>query len=210
MIRRILRKLLPPKTPEERARRQLFSVKLKKTDIAIDCGANVGEITQHLCKSGATVYAFEPNPYAFEKLRSRFSHTQNVHCIQKGVLDRNDTEKLYFHEHSDKDELHWSTGSSLLDFKGNILKDKYIEISVIDLSEFIRSLNSRVRLLKIDVEGVEVPIVKKLIKTGAINNVDYVFVETHEHKISELKSATDELRQIIKSMKITNINLDWT
>ena len=210
MIRKILRKLTAPKTPEERARRQFFAVKLKKTDIAIDCGANVGEITQHLCKTGAIVYAFEPNPYAFKILKDKFSNTQNVHCFQKGVLDRNETRRLYFHEFSDKDEVYWSTGSSLLDYKGNILKEKYVEIPVIDISEFIRSLNSRIKLLKIDVEGVECSIVKKLINTSMVNRIDYLFVETHDHKIPELKPETDELRQIIKTMEISNINLDWT
>lgn len=209
MIRKILRKLMSQKTPEERARQQLFAVKLKKSDVAIDCGANVGEITQHLCKSGATVYAFEPNPYAFKILKDKFSNAQNVYCFEKGVLDRNETRRLYFHEFSDKDEVHWSTGSSLLDYKGNILKEKYVEISVIDISEFIRSLNSRIKLLKIDVEGVECSIVKKLINTGVINKIDYLFVETHDHKIPELKSETDELRQMIKTMKLMNINLDW-
>jgi len=56
---------------------------------------------------------------------------------------------------------------------------------------------------------VEIAIVKKLISTGVINIIDHVFVETHEHKIPKLKSSTDELRQIIKSKKITNINLSW-
>ena len=210
MIRNLFKKLIRKKTPEERARQQLFAVNLNKNDIAIDCGANVGTITHHLSRSGATVYAFEPNPYAFQKLKERFSDNQNVICIQNGVLDKNKTGKLYFHEFSDKNEVLWSTGSSLVDFKENILKGKYIEIPVIDLAEFIKSLDSRVKLLKIDVEGVECSIINKLINTGIIDIIEYIFVETHDHKIPRLKAETDKLRKIIKQRKIKNINLDWT
>jgi FkbM family methyltransferase len=209
MIRNVLRKFVSAKTPEEKARKQFFSIKLKKADIAIDCGANVGTITQHLCKSGATVYCFEPNPYAFTVLQDRFSNIQNVHCIPKGVNDKDMLMKLYLHENSDTDEVYWSTGSSLLDFKGNVLSDKYVEVEIIDLCEFIKSLNHRVRILKMDVEGVECAILRKMIKSGIIDKIDYVFVETHDHKIPELKAETNAIRQLIKHKKIKNINLNW-
>lgn len=209
MIKTLLKKMLLPMTPPERAKRELFSIKIQKEDIAIDCGANVGEVTQHLCKTGAIVHSFEPNPYAFEKLKKRFANNSNVHCYQKGVFIKNDIMKLYLHEFSGKDELHWSGGSSLLDFKGNVLKDKYIEIQVIDLCEFIKSLNSKIRLLKMDVEGVECKIIKKLINTGIIAKIDYLFVETHDDRIPELKAETEEIREIIKNKMIPNVNLNW-
>ncbi|HPB69243.1 MAG TPA: hypothetical protein PLT76_10580 [Candidatus Omnitrophota bacterium] len=53
MITEFLKKCRPPRTPEEKARREFFSVRVKKGDVVIDCGANVGSITRHLSKSGA-------------------------------------------------------------------------------------------------------------------------------------------------------------
>jgi FkbM family methyltransferase len=203
-------RLFPSRNPTEQARRQFLAITLTDADIAIDCGANVGDVTEHLSRSGATVYAFEPNPYAFKALADRFSRRPNVHCLQQGVLDRDEVKRLYFHKNSDEDELHWSTGSSLLDFKGNVRHDKYVDTKVIDLSEFIRSLGSRVKLLKIDVEGVEGAILRSLISTGVIHSIDHIFVETHERKVPELKADTDELRQMLKTMKLTHVNLDWT
>ena len=209
-IREILEKFMQAKTPEQMARKKLFSIKLEKADIAIDCGANVGNITQHLCKSGATVYSFEPNPHAFKVLQDRFSNMGHVHCIPKGISNKKGKMKLYFHENSDKDEVYWSTGSSLLDFKGNVLADKYVEVEIVDLCEFIESLNHRVRIIKMDVEGVECGILEKIIKTGVIDKIDYAFVETHDHKIPELKTETNAIRKLIKKRGIKNINLDWT
>jgi len=209
MLRNALIKIEIAKQPEHKAQKQLSSIKLGKDDIAIDCGANVGDITQHLCKSGATVYCFEPNPYAFKVLRDRFSNMQNVHCIQKGVSDKNGRMKLYLHEHSDKNEVYWSTGSSLLEFKYNVLSNKYVEVEIIDLCEFIESLNRRIRILKMDVEGVECAIIRKIINSGIVDKIDYAFVETHDHKIPELKEETNAIRELIQQQGIENINLDW-
>lgn len=206
----LLKRLFPTRDPIERARRRFFAITLTEADIAVDCGANVGDVTAHLSESGATVYAFEPNPYAFAALSRRFADRPNVHCRQQGVLDRNDIRKLYFHEHSDYDELEWSTGSSLLDFKGNVRKDKYVDTPVIDLSEFIASIGKRVKVLKLDVEGVEGAIVRRLISSGVIHSIDHVFVETHDRKIPELKADTDELRRTVKTMNLAHVNLDWT
>ena len=209
LIRNILRKFLIVKTPQQKAEKQLFSIKLGKDDIVIDCGAHIGNITQRLFKSGATIYCFEPNPYAFKVLQDRFSNIENVHCIQRGVSDKNGRMKLYLHENSDEDKVHWSTGSSLLPFKGNININNYVDVEVIDLCEFIESLNNRVRILKMDVEGAECPIIEKIIINETIYKIDYVFVETHEHKIPELKVETDTIRELIKQRRIENINLDW-
>jgi FkbM family methyltransferase len=113
------------------------------------------------------------------------------------------------HENSDEDEIRWSTGSSFLDFKGNILKDKYCEVETIDLCEFIESLNCNVKILKMDVEGVECKILKKMINTGIIKKIDYAFVETHDHKIPELMHETDMIRELIEVKGLKNICLEW-
>ena len=209
MLRKYLKRLVPLKTPEQKARNALFSVEIKKGDIAIDCGANVGEITQYFYDSGATVYAFEPNPYAYEVLKNRFSGMKNVHCIPKGVSDSNGIVKLYMHENSDDDEVYWSTGSSLLEYKGNVSSEKYIDVGVVDLCEFIESIKQRVKVLKMDVEGVECAILKKMIEKGITNNIDHIFVETHEQKIPELAAETNHIRELIAKNNIRNINLDW-
>jgi FkbM family methyltransferase len=208
MIRKFLPKLLK-RWKAKRSLRELLRIKLKAADIAIDCGANVGVVTALLCRTGATVYAFEPNPFAFERLKKRFSSNPNIHCFQKGVLDKNGTMRLYLHELSDQDEVKYSTGSSLLDFKGNVLADKFIEVEIIDLTEFIESLHRRVKLLKMDVEGVECRILNKLIDTGIINSIDHVFVETHDRKTPALKPETDQLRERLRKQKLSHVNLDW-
>jgi FkbM family methyltransferase len=166
-------------------------------------------VSAHWAKSDATVYAFEPNPHAFKALEGRLASRPNAHCFQQAVLDRNDRVKLYFHAGSNEDELRWSSGSSLLDFKGNVLEYKFAEVEAIDLAEFIRALDTDIKILKLDVEGVEHAILRKIIERGLHKRIEHIFVETHEQQVPELQVDTDELRALIKSMNITNINLDW-
>jgi len=177
--------------------------------IGIDCGANVGLVTQDLLNHCDHVYCFEPNPFAFKVLESRLSGLKNVTCFNKAVLDRQDKVKLFFHENSHKNEVEWSTGSSLLDFKGNVLKEKFIEVEAVDLCQFIKKLDSPIEILKIDVEGVEYGIVNKLIDTELIYDIKNVFVEVHAKKIPELKEKEEQLKKRIADLNLKNINLDW-
>ncbi len=182
---------------------------LSSKDICIDCGANVGYITEQMAKNSSTVYSFEPNPFAFKELKKKANSNPNVHVYNKGVWDRNATLKLYMHENSNQDEVIWSTGSSLLEYKGNVLKDKYIEVDIIDLVEFINNLKKKIKILKIDIEGAECELLEKLIITQTYKRIEHIFVETHDHKIPELKTKTDAIRSLIKQKKIKNINLNW-
>ena len=178
-------------------------------DGAVDCGANVGNVTARMASKGATVYAFEPNPYAYQVLKERFLGVPNVHCLNKGVLDRDDTMQLYLHENAHEDQVKWSTGSSLLEDKGNIDPDSFVEIEVIDLARFIKELDREIEVLKMDVEGVECQIINKLIDSKVIDNIKFLIAETHEKKNPSLKEETDKLRKRIDEENLSNINLNW-
>lgn len=189
--------------------RELLRIPLSKDDIVIDCGANVGEITNILARKGSKVFAFEPNPYAFMELKRRFKNISNVQCVQAGVHHENGTMRLYLHEWAQENQVLWSTGSSILACKSNISKDNYVEIEVIDFSGFISSLHRNIKLVKMDVEGAECEILMKMINTGIIQKIDYMFVERHDHKIPELKLAMGKIEQMLLDRNITNVYLDW-
>ena len=195
--------------PEPCSDGPLSLVDLKPGDIAIDCGANVGNVTAEMARAGATVFAFEPNPYAFEKLRNRFSDNPNIHCINKGVLDRDGRMRLYLHQRASENQVHWSPGSSLLEFKGNVDPAAFVQVEVVDLAQFIANLASEIKVVKMDVEGVEYQIIHHLIDTGVIEKIEYLLVETHEEKNPELRLAAKKLKKRIAREGITNIDLGW-
>ncbi len=201
---------------KNRIRRSLTSLmfsryirKLGPGDIAIDCGANVGEITVKLAKTGASVYAFEPNPYAFGKLQDKTRGLQNVVCLNKGVWDRNTTTRLYFHREAGKNQEFWSFASSIFQTKSNVDPDHFIDTEMIDLAEFISHLNKPVSLLKIDIEGAECEVLEKILLTGIHKKIKLTLVETHDRKIPGLQEKTNRIRSRIKELDINNIKLSW-
>lgn len=177
--------------------------------IVIDCGANVGHISKMLASTGASIVAFEPDPIAFKKLQQRCGSKNNVTLIQKGVWDRNTFLHLYAHKKSTGKETSYTVGSSIIADKMNIDISKTQTIEVVDLISFIQQLNKKVDLVKLDVEGAEIDILKKIIATESWHLFDRMYVETHETKIP---SHVEELQAIKKQLAekgITNIKLNW-
>ena len=83
-------------------------------------------------------------------------------------------------------------------------------VECIDLDAFIRGLERRVRILKLDIEGSEIAVLNRLMDTGAIHLVDVVVVETHERLSPDLQISTDALRKRIAAEGLeTKIRLDW-
>jgi FkbM family methyltransferase len=181
---------------------------LRPGDIAIDCGANVGEVTRRMARPGVRVFAFEPNSHAFKVLQAKFDGNSKVVCLNQAVADRVGTLKLYLHENSEGDQVLWSVGSSLIESKGNVSRDRYEEVQVVDLCEFIQGLQSKVRVLKIDIEGAEVALLNKFIDLKLHRQVEKIVVETHE-RIPELTEPTARLKERIRREKIRNIDLSW-
>ena len=183
--------------------------RIKKGDIVIDCGANVGVVSGYFAAKGALVYSFEPDPNAFSRLKSRFLKSGDVECINKGVWKENSRMKLYFHSEFDGYNIPWSVGSSIIKEKDNVNSDNYTVVDLIDLSAFIADLNSSIKVLKIDIEGAEIEVLNSLIDSGQYKNIDKILVETHETKIASQINELKTLRNRIKSEGINNINLNW-
>jgi FkbM family methyltransferase len=177
--------------------------------IAIDCGANVGDITVQLAGTGAEVYAFEPNPFAFERLKDRTRGYPNVTCINKGVWDKNTSAELYFHKEAGKNGEFWSFASSIFSSKGNVDPNHSVTVGLIDLAEFILKLERPVDLLKIDIEGAECEVLEEFLNKDLQNKVKLTLVETHDSKIQGLKEKTDRVRKLIREKKAYNVNLSW-
>lgn len=186
-----------------------FNFELLPGDIVIDCGANIGKYTNMFASLGAEVFAFEPDPNAFSVLKKTTDSKDNIHIYQKAVGTKEDNLRLYFHKENKNNPIEYSQGSSLLDYKGNVDKDNFVDVEVIDLGGFIDSLSKPVKIIKIDIEGAEVDLLNNLLNRNIIQNIPYVFVETHDNKIPELREEMNKIRKIISENNLNNIRLDW-
>ena len=183
--------------------------RLNKNSIVIDCGANVGRITSYLSLTGAKIYAFEPDPVAFKILNQRCKKKINVDSINKGVWHKDAVVQLYRHKEMREEETSFTIGSSIVNAKKNVDSGSFTEIEVIDLLNYIRQLNRKVDLVKVDIEGAEIEILKKIIAEDAHTLFKIMFVETHETKIPGQRADLINIKQQLKKKGITNIKLNW-
>ena len=120
----------------------------------------------------------------------------------------NTVSKLYMHEDFNLDKVLYSQSSSLIKQKNN-LSDSFILIKVINFAEWLKQFK-KIKFIKIDIEGYEVELLNHLINTKVLNRVDYIFVETHENKIVELRNEINQLKKKIKNSNLqTKFFWNW-
>lgn len=124
--------------------------------MSLDIGANLGLFTYFMSRSSKKVYAFEPNPYPLKHLK--YVVDRNVEIVPIAIGNKDGTEKLRI----PKTRKGWtSNGASIakIDIREGI--EYSVEIRKID------TLNiQNIGLIKIDVEGFELDVLK-----GAINTI---------------------------------------
>lgn len=189
------------------------TIKVQKSDIVIDCGANVGDITSRIARTGATIYSLEPNPLCYSMIRRRFSMLSNVQCINKGAMDRAQTLELKTPRATkDFDRITSTASASFVNPFGGAKTDSLEThlVECIDLCAWIENTTDHVRILKMDIEGAEVAILNKLIDNGTTEKIDHILVETHERFSPALAAETAALRKRIEDLGLKDkINLDW-
>ena len=136
---------------------------LGPADIALDLGANIGDLTVHLAANGATVYAYEPEPETFGLLSERFAQSANVHLHQAAVSDRDGTTELILPASFREKPRSASKAAS-------IAHDRYLgpghiahTVFMHNITTIIRALPKLPALIKMDIEGAEVEAVGALI-----------------------------------------------
>lgn len=179
-------------------------------EITVDCGAHVGRITAVLAARGAQVHAFEPNPHAFHVLAARFEGVPNVHCHQQAVATVAGRARLHLHVLADEDPVGRAVGSSLLPSKGNVSEDRFVEVETVDLSAFLAGLERPVALLKLDVEGVELPILERLAAGGGLEQIRHVLVEMHDRSAAGgFIPEGQAVRALLADPRFSHVRLDW-
>jgi FkbM family methyltransferase len=187
---------------------ETVAASLSALDIALDCGASGGVATRQLAANGATVYAFEPDPHGFAGLVPMFEGAPNVHLRNQAVGIEAGRIELYRTARFADDPDRHVTASSVF-ASNSFVSSNSIAVEQIDLVEFIASLPQRVAVLKMDIEGAEVPLLERLLDSGLIHRIGYLFAETHGHIIPELAERTNALRGRIATEGLRHVTLDW-
>jgi FkbM family methyltransferase len=133
---------------------------IKKGDIVLDVGANIGYYTLIFAKlvgDKGRVYAFEPEPKNFVLLTKNIelNQYQNVMLVQKALSDKEGIIKLNLLE--DNTAGH---------FIGSVTKnnENSIDVSVTRLDEYFNDYDGTINFIKMDVEGAESGVIQGMIK----------------------------------------------
>ncbi len=181
---------------------------LQKGSLIIDAGANVGELTKLFLDKGFKVHAFEPDTIALKELKKKCEMSKELKLYEAAVGLKNELQKLYRYRKFDESNPYSTQGSSMLDYRSGKNKP-FIEIKVIDFIEYLKQQTDNISLLKMDIEGIEIDILNKIIDEDLHKKIKFIFVETHERFSHSLGLETAKLKLRIKKLKIRNINLDW-
>lgn len=175
----------------------------------IDLGANLGTHARRMAAVAARVYAFEPDPWTAARLRENLSDLENVEVIEAAAGTKDGTIQLYRAPGFDDDPAAQSLSSSVMAGKQNIDTAQPIDVRVIDFAAFLRDLNRDIAVLKIDIEGAEVPLLEHLLDDPVLARIGHIFVETHESRVPDLAPRSEALRRRARKIAHPVINMDW-
>lgn len=182
--------------------------KLPRGSFVIDVGANIGEVSKICLDRGFVVEAFEPDPVAIKELTNKLSGYKKFSLFEFAVGLSQSKQKLYRTNEFNKNNPFTTNSSSLLSFRSGINKP-FVIINVMDFIGYLEEKKVNISLLKMDIEGSEIPILNRIIDLNLHKKIQNIFVETHEIFSHELGLETAKLKLRIKKLNIDNINLDW-
>ena len=145
---------------------------VRKWRVCLDIGSNIGQWTRPLAEKFASVICFEPNPNFRE-------------CFEKNITARNVL--LWPYGLSDK------AGTATQDFNSTVLRNEPGDINLRTLDSFGLT---EVDLIKIDVDGFEIPLLKGAKETLRKNN-PVINIEMKQRKRPE---TVRKCRDILHSL----------
>ena len=162
----------------------LISNLVKKNQNSIDIGANLGLFTFFMSRASKHVFAFEPNPYPLENLKDLVDSNVTILPIALGNNDGPVEIKIPHHRKG------WSSnGASLASKEINDGKILNIQCRKLD------SLNiENIGLIKIDVEGFEIEVIRGA-KDTILKNKPVMIIENeivHTKDTNELFTIMNE------------------
>ncbi|HMT72911.1 MAG TPA: FkbM family methyltransferase [Chitinophagaceae bacterium] len=174
---------------------------LRQGDTFLDIGSNIGLFSLYAARVvgvSGKVIAFEPTPRTFERLNENIRLNQVDSIISQNNIGLSDADGVLKMNISSNGYDAWNTFANSTDRK----HDKQIEVPVKTLDNFLFEKNidtSKIVLVKIDVEGWEVPVINGGVKLFLQDNAPVLMVEFTEENAFAAGSSCYELYDLVVS-----------
>lgn len=172
--------------------------------LAVDIGANRGDVSSRLLQAGYQVYAFEPFPAVIDKLKNRLGDHPNFRLFPFALGSENQTQELHIATDETPDNTYQDASfySSLTKHslsEGLVFTDT-ISVTVKTLASLhdAEELPKDIGLVKIDTEGFDLEVIK------GMGNYRYpvVVAEFWDKNFPFGRSgAMNQLPDLVKAMK---------
>jgi len=185
--------------------------KLPPNPVIVDLGANQNIfLPESVFNGAAEVHAVEPDPAIFEVLRERVGGLKNVILYNVAIGATDGSVPFYRQKQFDpQDAGRYSIGASIFAGHQAVNHDATITVSQIGILTFLEKIGKHVDLMKVDIEGAEVPMLETLLSSPLAQNVSVILVETHEHVLPELVDRTHAIRKRVKTLSRPYIDMNW-
>ncbi len=150
---------------------------IKEGDSVWDVGANVGLYEEAILEkvgAGGCVYAFEPNPESVAVMKDRFGTSGRLKIVNVGLSDAISTMSLYLN--SDPTSVTASLSPQHVDDSDHA---KNVHLVDIITGDSFAEVNGAPKVIKIDVEGFEVEVLRGLSEVIAGGVVRSICIEVH-------------------------------
>jgi len=185
----IHRELLAKGIREVKATRYLAHI-LNYNMTVIDIGANIGYYALQEAKVCKQVYAIEPAPDNYERLveNIKLNNYSNINTHNVAIGDKSGSIQFKLSPAPNWHRVAIGTDNNT------------ITIPIMTLDELIG--NKTVDLVRMDVEGYELNILKGMTKTIKKNSL-WLFIETHKQLIKEFGGSLREFYEILAEHNFT-------
>jgi len=169
---------------------------VKKGDIVLDVGANIGYYTLILAKlvdEQGKVFAFEPEPNNFHVLKKnvRANGYNNVKLERVVVSNKKSKTKLYVSKEN--------VGEHRI-YKSSTVSNDYINVEMIRLDDYFvnHNLMDKISFVKMDVEGSELGVLEGMKEILARNKKIKILIEFDPRQIIDYGGKPKDIFDILE------------
>jgi FkbM family methyltransferase len=179
-----------------------FFLKKKKIKIFtyFDIGAHLGSFADMILSMNPNCKCtlFEPQKVIYKKIKTKYSKLEQMQIFNYGVSEKKEIKKFFLNKHNLTSSFEsFNKNDNYLNFKaklfGTELKNMIYKTEMnktIALEEFINKKKIKeINLMKIDVEGHELKVLKGL--KNKLNLINNIIIEYHLSKIYDNYNALE-------------------